>query len=270
MRKTLETASWIAGIAGFGWAVWAYFLPPAQGPAPVPVQPSSPGPADPDRRDEMPTDLLRRLVPPLQSSMSLRNAEKYLGVPIEESPEERTYEKFGLRITLFGIGADKSYSGVELGPARTNPRTDPVDLSGAWGSLVGRFGQLTVADVHRSVTCKKISDFNHGASAPCMNVFEIECGGAQYQSNYVIRSGIMPACHYRDYSEKTLSDVALLEAYRAYKGLPLGAPIPGLDTIIEDEYLDLFMAPGVADAKINFFVISTEERQEPRAAGGGR
>ncbi len=270
MKKHLEVASWIAGIAGFGLAVWTYFLPPTQAPGSAAPQLVLASVVAPDPESDMPTDLLRRLAPPLQSSMSLRNAEKYLGVPIEETPEERTYEKFGLRITLFGISADKSYSGIELGPARSKPRTDPIDLSGAWGSLTGSFGQISVADVNRSVGCHRISDFNYGGNAPCMNVFEIECGGAQFQSRYIIRSGVIPACRYRDYSEKQLDDNVVLDAYRTYKGLPLGAPIPSVDQLVEDKYLDLFDAPGIADAKINFFTVSWEERKEPRAAGGSR
>lgn len=267
MRKILEPASWIAGIASLAWAVWTYYRPtPAPAATPAPLGAASTQIIA--ETEGMPDDLIQRLVPALQSPMSLRNAEKYLGTPIEETIQERVYERFGLRITLFGISADKSYFGIEVGPAAENPRIEPINFSGPWGKLSGRFGEITLSSVDKAIGCHKISDFNHGANASCMNVFEVECGGAQYQSNYFIRAGVLQACKYKEYGAKYLDPDSIVTSYRTFANLPVGAPTPSISQLIDEEYLTLFKVPLVANARINFFTIATRERTEPRAAGG--
>jgi hypothetical protein len=246
------------------WPIWIWLVP---SPYPTPAASSV---ATDLSAEKMPNDLIQQLVSPVGKLVSLRHAEKLLGTPVEETGQQRVYEKYGLRFTLFGLLEDKSYTAIEIGPSlRSNAGQNEVNLSGPWGKLAGKFGSLKFSDVDRATMCHRVSDINYGGNGACKNVFEVECAGSQAQGGFIVRAGVLLGCSYQEFGPPYITDSSLLDGFRKARNIALGAPTPTLQQLLDDHYSEMLRISPLSDTPINFFTISTTEREEPRAAGGG-
>lgn len=255
-RSWLEVASWIAGVLGLVWAVFTYFAPKEVAKAPDLAVPTVQASLKP------PLELISKIGP----ATALRYLETHLGTPLEESESHRSYEKYGFRFEVRKISKDKFYEEIELGPTAKPPDFAELSLSGQWGQIEGRFGKLTIGDVHRQLTCTRISDWNYGGNSACSTVFEVECGGAQYQGTLSVRIGVLAACHYADLGAPYLDKDALKKAYMNKHGIQVGQPMPSIEKLVDDDPLEILALPLVANSPINFLLVSRYKRTAPRGA----
>lgn len=212
-----------------------------------------------------PADLLEKIASP---GRGLRYAEQYLGTPIEETQTHRVYEKYGYRFTLLGISQDKSYEAVEIGPAGNMQTIPPLNLSGPWGKIHGHFGSITIGSLDKALTCTRISDWNYGAHSPCMNVFEVECGGSQSQSSLYVRAGILDYCHYSGTGTAELTPERVHKFFVQAYGTAVGKTTPSPDQLFNDPPSTLLELSLIAEARVNFLTISPKSRAEPRGGSG--
>lgn len=234
----------------------------SNGPITIYSPPSSPPSPSPSSSPTPPNNLLDLIARPRRG---LRHIELYLGTPIEETNEYRIYEKFGYRFSIFGIQQDKWYESIEIGPLRDQPLL-PINLSGPWGNITKSFGELTISEISDATMCLKVVDWNYGGNAPCMNVIELQCGGAQYQSGLYIRTGLLYGCHYNEFNQEVPSPDNVLKSMKSSKNVT--PPKITADYLFENPHLLDTSLPIIAKIKINYITITPYERQAPRGEEG--